>query len=704
MKFSVYSSTNAGNIDSRLGGVDYSYYFVLESYLPLLQQFGEVEILLDPDQASVEPDETGLTQQYYLSFTPPNRVHLNSGLPTIPVFAWEFGTLPDEAVVSDADNWKHVLQQTGYAITHSQFAVQVVRNALGANYPVVSIPAPVWDRYAPLREKRDGLQPMQAQLSLDATVIDSRDFEVKGETLCARDPSSHVEGQPLGRRWLGEKASVDLQEAIKLPLCRQYEGDLEFGALGGGILLPAYVCGALTLDIDLQALDPEAVYMVSVQCADGSALLRVPGGLSSHRIEFNLQHSANTLYFAIATAEGSSEGDLVSVKEVSIESNAQEPTELSPKQEDQTKQDLVTEQDAQWYGVHDIEDWGRWTAQECCGLVLPSSINGNVRLAFTIKSSMMEEGEKLVAKLGCQQLEFAISEIPQRITLDFLDVQTTDHLEISGLNPVSQKGEADERRLGLGLSEMSVEQQPLTKPSALSRFTVSGLAKKFRERIKPARDKTVLYTTVFNPIDGRKNWPDIIKAFVFSLRERSNAVLLVKITHTELSPFVADLSSYFVSLAPFKCRIVFVHGYLDKSDYEDLISATSFIVNASRGEGQCLPLMEFMSSGVPAIAPDTTAMADYVTPDNAFVVQSTVEPAVWPQDPRLLFRTTRYRLNWESLYNAFSESYELAVKDASAYARMSKAAIESQRAYSSMEVATDRLSDFLKAIAHREIA
>jgi glycosyltransferase involved in cell wall biosynthesis len=148
--------------------------------------------------------------------------------------------------------------------------------------------------------------------------------------------------------------------------------------------------------------------------------------------------------------------------------------------------------------------------------------------------------------------------------------------------------------------------------------------------------------------------------------------------------------------------VVFVHGFLEYEEYVDLVRNTSFIVNASRGEGQCLPLMEYMSSGVPAISPDNTAMADYVTPENAFIVKSTVEPAVWPQDPRMLFRTTRYRINWESLYLAFQESYRIARTDEQAYARMSEAAIESLRRYCSIDVAEERLRQFLTARAAGE--
>ncbi len=63
--------------------------------------------------------------------------------------------------------------------------------------------------------------------------------------------------------------------------------------------------------------------------------------------------------------------------------------------------------------------------------------------------------------------------------------------------------------------------------------------------------------------------------------------------------------------------------------------------------------MEFMSCGTPAIAPDHSAMADYMDAQVGFVVRSSQEPAAWPQDSRRLYSTRRYRPSWESLKEAY---------------------------------------------------
>jgi glycosyltransferase involved in cell wall biosynthesis len=322
-------------------------------------------------------------------------------------------------------------------------------------------------------------------------------------------------------------------------------------------------------------------------------------------------------------------------------------------------------------------------------------------VTFTIKESMMNAGDIIDVTLGGQVASVQLSGPNQEVELKFDNVAYTDDLRIRGLDAKSPIGSQETRLLGLALSGLSVvagSREADLPRRPFSEFVSGLMARKRRFFAKNANSiaaASVVYTTVFNPIDGRKNWPDIIKAFVFALRENAGALLIVKITHSELQPFLGDLCSYLVSMAPFQCRIVFLHGYLDDDEYQNLIRATSFIVNASKGEGQCLPLMEFMSSGVPAIAPDNTAMSDYISSQNAFVVKSSIEPAVWPQDPRLLFRTTRYRINWESLYDAFKESYRLAVSRKQDYALMSKASIAALQQYCSMESATERMREFL---------
>jgi glycosyltransferase involved in cell wall biosynthesis len=203
--------------------------------------------------------------------------------------------------------------------------------------------------------------------------------------------------------------------------------------------------------------------------------------------------------------------------------------------------------------------------------------------------------------------------------------------------------------------------------------------------------KGIIYTTVFNPNDGRKNWLDLLCGFVWAFRKFEDVTLILKVIYHNFEEVREIITDGIFQLMPFKCRVVVMHGYLNDDEYAKLVQGSTYIVNAAHGEGQCLPLMEYMSAGKPAIAPSHTAMEEYINEGNSFVVKSSLERIQWPHDPRVALRTFRYRINWESLYNAYLESYSVAKNDSDRYARMSGCAVESLRKYCSKAVVEERL-------------
>ncbi len=201
----------------------------------------------------------------------------------------------------------------------------------------------------------------------------------------------------------------------------------------------------------------------------------------------------------------------------------------------------------------------------------------------------------------------------------------------------------------------------------------------------------VIYTAIFNPVDGRKNWTDLLVGFIWAFRDEPDAVLLMKATHYDpvrgLLPLLSDLAK----LGPFRCRVVFIHGMLPDAEYQALIRMTSYTINASTNEGQCLPLMEFMSAGRPAISPLHTAMLDYISAENAFLVDTFVHPAAWPHDPREATRTQRHTTRFPSLVRAYTDSFRVARDDPGRYAAMSRAATDSLAAFCADDVVAERL-------------
>ena len=205
----------------------------------------------------------------------------------------------------------------------------------------------------------------------------------------------------------------------------------------------------------------------------------------------------------------------------------------------------------------------------------------------------------------------------------------------------------------------------------------------------------IIYTSVFNPVDGRKAWYDIVTAFCIAFRDREDAILLLKMTHTDPDSYRHNLNHVLHQLSPFKCRVVAFNGYLETEGFADLIKSTSFYVNASHCEGLCLPLLEFMSAGIPAIAPDHTAMADYIQHENALVISSSEEINIWPNDHSNRYTTRRYRNDWQGLRTAFEQSYLMIRSDPAQYDRMSVRAHEDMKAFCSLQSATAGLTDFL---------
>jgi glycosyltransferase involved in cell wall biosynthesis len=422
MIFLIHSETAEGTVDANLGLPEYSYYFVLKAFRPLLEEMGVTIAIADPEH---EVDRICRNARQhgedcvFLTFSPPHRTYVATECPTIPIFAWEFDTIPVEAWNGEPrHDWRLVLRQTGRAITHSQFAVQTVRRDLGKAYDIISLPAPVWDGYAPLYAPQRLLSaPGQARsLTVRGRVYDSR--------------------------------KIDFSQYVPLVCPKYARADLPEGA---------------------------------------------------------------------------------------------------------GKRDSV-----------------------------------------------------------------------QQVTLD-----------------------------------------------------------------------GVIYTSVLCPLDARKNWFDMISAFCWSLRDCADATLVLKLTHRECDEAIGGMLKDLAKLMPFSCRIVIIDGYLPDSAYQDLAAASHYALNTSHGEGQCLPLMEYMSAGKPAITPLHTSMEDYVTAQNAFIVKSHHEPTAWPHDPRQLYKTRRHRIDFESLLAALRDSYDTAKADPARYARMAQAAHEDLRVHCSRAVIKSRLTGFL---------
>ena len=100
-----------------------------------------------------------------------------------------------------------------------------------------------------------------------------------------------------------------------------------------------------------------------------------------------------------------------------------------------------------------------------------------------------------------------------------------------------------------------------------------------------------------------------------------------------------------------QCRLVVITDFLTDHQMADLMRVTTFYVNTSKAEGACLPLQQSLAGGRPSIAPNHTAMADFMDDQVGFVVGTSPEPTYWPHDPEMRIETSWNRLNWSDLHD-----------------------------------------------------
>ncbi len=209
--------------------------------------------------------------------------------------------------------------------------------------------------------------------------------------------------------------------------------------------------------------------------------------------------------------------------------------------------------------------------------------------------------------------------------------------------------------------------------------------------------KGVIYTAILNPFDPRSLFHDTVTAFCKALGTQSDAILIVSLFHRDLQSVLHKYVYELYKLQPFSCRVILCFDELDQHSRELLIKASTYIVHVSRGEGQCLPLMEFMSAGKPAIAQPITAMRDYINADTGFPFESGWEITWWPHDPQSALCARHARVNWETLLLAYKHSYTIACESPESYTRLCINAARQMKILCSAEVVDNSLRDFFKS-------
>jgi glycosyltransferase involved in cell wall biosynthesis len=537
MKIIVHALFDHTSIRHSLGRPEYSYFFVQAAFLPVLETIGTLVPVAHPDEADVIYDACAASGEacVFISFTPPHLAPVGLRCPVIPVFAWEFSTIPCEAFGEDERaDWRRAFASCGRAITLSRQTAQLVREAMGDEFPVFAIPAPSYDRFAdifPAAMRGAG----EREISLHGHVFDTQGDE------------RFLNHRPWPHRPPPAFPIVAVPAPEPVPVAE----------------LPA-------LPIAMPAPPPPSAAPVEAAPPRRSA---------RERLSLTAQYAVN------------------------------------------------------WYR-HVVKD------------IVPGPVRAALSLAGRSGYRAYRRAVPLPAHL--------IADIPPPAT------------------PVPPPAEP------VPPPAPAIILPPPLPPASVC---VAG----------------IVYATVLSPQDGRKNWTDLVSGFVWALRDRADATLIVKMPAKDAIGFHEHFDAWLTQLAPFQCRVIALYGFLDDAEYEGLVSAADYVVNTSSAEGLCLPLMEFLSAGRPALAPDHSAMADYVTAENAFVLASSLEHNVWPHDPRELYTTMRHRLNWRSLTEAYEASHALAAAQDGGYAAMAQRAKTGMRAFCAADIVREKLCQALPA-------
>jgi hypothetical protein len=211
----------------------------------------------------------------------------------------------------------------------------------------------------------------------------------------------------------------------------------------------------------------------------------------------------------------------------------------------------------------------------------------------------------------------------------------------------------------------------------------------------------VVYTTILNPFDARKNWQDLLSGYLLALKDYEDATLLVKLVVSAdwEAAALAEMFAFYRSTGlGHRCKLVFVTAYLSEAQLVELARASTYYVNTSRAEGSCLPLQNFLAAGRPALAPPHTGMADSLNERCGFPLESHPEPAPWPQEIGGGYRTTWHRLVWQSFYDQLRASYETAKYHQGRYQALAHQARARMRELAGAESVWPRLAAALNSV------
>lgn len=710
MLFLLYTQCDSIASDTPARFAQSSSGLMLQEFSLALEQFGPVQLVQDPasevDTIYRECMQRGESCLFF-SFTQPHEVPLSLECPTICVFPWGFDTIPDETWNENpANDWRQVFDKHGRTICLSQQAARAVQNAMGADFPVLVLPVPVDDCANSVVEgtARDAVIG-STTIAASGNLIDSKLYAVSAEAIALGQPQHCFQIPAWDGQGFGLDFSLDGGDAGYLVGFYEPESWGSWSKVDvPWILLPSTLVGEFTLSLSVTAFGANDQRKIRVKIGGQTRTLQLSAQTETHQLRFNLDQPASTIRFLgveLALAPGANDPRKMGlgIVALSVERNVAVEGEQAvtsvPGTPNRTQMNFEfggePEEGCLLTGFYQPEPWGVWSRTAEPSIVLPVDVTGRLTLTLRAQGYGENVGRELEVSLGDETHSLVLSSDLDIYTFHFDATRPAEAVRFRGIDVTPRYGASDPRTMGIGIAALNIsgieKGEVGTKLPPLSTSMPGQLTTQL---------SGVVYTSVFDPSDDRKNWIDMLTAFVFAFRSKGDATLLLTMNNPSLLSFLGTFHQYLQRLAPFECRVILVHGELAGGGYSALIDCSSYYVNTSRSEDYCGPLAAFVAGGRPAIAPSHSAMKDFLREDSSFLVASTPEPAAWPHDPRRVIRTFGNRLEWWSLVECFRQSYTVAKQDAARYKSMSREGAGSVRRLASREQLRRQLPEFLQ--------
>jgi glycosyltransferase involved in cell wall biosynthesis len=193
-----------------------------------------------------------------------------------------------------------------------------------------------------------------------------------------------------------------------------------------------------------------------------------------------------------------------------------------------------------------------------------------------------------------------------------------------------------------------------------------------KEKLIPIRENinfnniNKTYFSILNPWDYRKNLPKLIDTFRKFSKKHQDTLLIIKVIIDNKSTFLNNINEILYKhfgMSSFKSdNIIMISEYIPEKELYSIMQKVDYYYSLSFCEGQFLPILESMIVGTVPISPNSTAMRDYITKENALVIDSKPTTANPKSNGFAVKNFIWYEPNYKQALLQLEKSYNLSPK------------------------------------------